>query len=78
MWSTHPARRSATVTAVVALVASLMVLWAPARPADASLGFDNARMADIALSYVGHGLSQSSCLVWALEIPTTWPVCLTM
>ena len=47
------ARRFGALTAISALVASLMVFWSPAQRADASLGFDNARMADIALSYVG-------------------------
>ena len=52
MRSALSVRRFGVLTAVTALFASLMT-WAPARPADASLGFDNARMADIALSYVG-------------------------
>lgn len=41
------------IAVISSLLASLMVFWAPVGPAQASLGFDNARMADIALSYVG-------------------------
>ena len=43
-------RRALIATAILALLASILGAVAPTK---ASLAFDNARMADIALSYVG-------------------------